>query len=198
MNFIAYAINKNIINKGVLYMDLEYRIKNILKKIGLFETIKEVKKKRERKKNLTKKYQFENRMKNKDKVCFILAGYKEFLWDIVFKRIKFFLQEDVEVCILSSGKYSQKLSDIAKQNDWSYLSTKRNNVSLIQNVAINLYTKAEYIYKLDEDIFITKGYFETMMKTLQDCEKNGEYRVGFVAPTIPINGFRICKCFKKI
>ena len=30
---------------------------------------------------------------------------------------------------------------------------------------------------------------ETLMKTYEDCEKKGDYKVGFVAPTIPINGF---------
>ena len=161
-------------------------IKNILKKMGIYEKI--IQKRLERKK-LTKKYKFENRMKNKEKVCFILTGYKEFSYEIIFKRIKEFVPDDVEVCILSSGKYCEKLSEIAKKNDWSYLSTKRNSVCLIQNVAINLFKYAKYIYKLDEDIFITNGFFETLFNTIEDCEKNGEFKVGFVAPTIPINGF---------
>ena len=161
-------------------------IKNILKKMGIYEKI--IQKRLERKK-LTKKYIFENRMKNKEKVCFILTGYKEFSYEIIFKRIKEFVPDDVEVCILSSGKYCEKLSEIAKKNDWSYLSTKRNSVCLIQNVAINLFKYAKYIYKLDEDIFITNGFFETLFNTIEDCEKNGEFKVGFVAPTIPINGF---------
>lgn len=66
---------------------------------------------------------------------------------------------------------------------------KKNSVSLIQNVANNIFDKAEYIYKLDEDIFVTKNFFNILYKTYKDCETNGEYRVGFVAPTIPINGF---------
>ena len=102
---------------------------------------------------------------------------------------------------MSSGKYDERLSEIAEKNDWSYLSTKRNCVSLVQNIAINLFDKAEYIYKLDEDIFITENYFETLFNTYQDCEKNGEYKVGFVAPTIPINGFgnlKILKRFEKV
>ncbi len=170
-------------------MEIKTIAKNILKKLGLFEKVKSYKKQVEKKRRLTKKYVFENRMKNKDKVCIVLAGYKEYLWDIVFKRIKTFIPEDIEVCILSSGKYSDKLSQIAKTNDWSYLSTKRNNVSLIQNVAIELFKNAKYIYKLDEDMFVTKGYFDTLMRTYRECEENGEYRCGFIAPTIPINGF---------
>ena len=102
-------------------------------------------------------YKFENRKKDKNKVCFILAGYKEFLYDVIFERILKFIPEDVEICLLSSGKYSQILSEIAEKNNWSYLSTKRNNVSLIQNVAITIFNKADYIYKLDEDILKTQN-----------------------------------------
>lgn len=170
-------------------MSLESTGKALLKKIGLFEQVRRIKKTNEKRKNLTQKYKFEGKVKNKDKVCFILAGYKTFLYDSIFNRIKKYVPNDVEVCILSSGKYCEDLSKIAKSNDWSYISTKRNNVALIQNVAINHFKNAKYIYKLDEDIFVTEGYFETMLKTLNECEKSGEYQVGFIAPTIPINGF---------
>lgn len=174
------------------------KLKKILKKIGFYNAVKYLYKDR---KKLTKKYVFENRMKNKSKVCFVLAGYKEFLYDTIFTRIKKFVPEDVEVCILSSGKYSERLSEISKQNDWSYLSTKKNNVSLIQNLANSLFKDAKYIFKLDEDIFITKNYFDVLFKTYEDCLNNGEYNIGFVAPTIPINGFGhmvILKKFKLI
>ncbi len=170
-------------------MNLKNIIRRILEKLDMLDKVKEMRTNFNKKRNLTKKYKFENRMKKNNKVCIILAGYKEFLWDIVFLRIKKFIPNDIDVCILSSGKYSEKLSKIAKQNNWSYLSTKRNNVSLIQNIAINLFKSAEFIYKLDEDIFVTDGYFETLMKTYEKCRENGEYRIGFIAPTIPINGF---------
>ena len=128
-------------------------MKQFLKKFKLYDKVKYLVKDR---KSLTKKYIFENRMKSKEKICFILAGYKEFSYDIVFSRIKKFVPKDVEVCILSSGKYSEKLSKIASDNDWSYLSTEINNVSLVTNLAISLHPEADYIFKMDEDIFITK------------------------------------------
>ena len=165
---------------------MKEKIKKVLKKTGLYNKVKYVYKDRNK---LTKNYTFENRMKHSDKVCFVLAGYKEFAYEIVFERIKKFLPKNVEVCILSSGKYSERLSKIAKDNDWSYLSTKRNNVALIQNVANNIYKDARYIYKLDEDIFITKNFFTTLLNTYEECSEKGLYNVGFVAPTIPINGF---------
>ena len=58
-----------------------------------------------------------------------------------------------------------------------------------EEFVLNLFKSAKYIYKLDEDIFVTKDYFKTLMKTMNDCDKSGDYKVGFVAPTIPINGF---------
>lgn len=143
------------------------------------------------------KYKFENRKKDYAKLCVIIAGYKPFLYEAIFGRIIKFIPKDIDVCIVSSGKYDEKLSVIAKENEWSYLSTKRNCVSLAQNIVINLFEKAEYIYKLDEDIFVTEGYFENLLNTYNDCEENGEYQVGIVAPTIPINGYGNIKILKR-
>lgn len=158
-------------------------------KRNIYNKIKKMYKNMQKKRRLKGKYKFENRKKDFSKLCIIIAGYKPFLYSTIFKRIEKFIPKDIEVCIVSSGKYEKELSKIAEDNEWSYLSTKRNCVSLAQNIAIKLFDKAEYIYKLDEDIFVTKGYFETLYKTYKDCENNGDYQVGIVAPTIPINGY---------
>ena len=99
-------------------------------------------------------YTFENRSKNSENLCIILAGYKEFTWDIIFDRINKFSNKDMDICILSSGLYSKRLSDIAKKYNWSYLSTKQNKVTLIQNTAFKLFPNAKFIYNIDEDIFL--------------------------------------------
>jgi len=151
----------------------------------------------QRRRNLAGKYKFENRKKDYAKLCIIIAGYKPFLYNTIFGRIKKFIPKDIDVCIVSSGKYDEKLSKIAEENEWSYLSTKRNCVSLVQNIGINMFPKAEYIYKLDEDIFVTENYFETLFNTYKKCEEEGEYKVGFVAPTIPINGYGNMKILKR-
>ena len=85
--------------------------------------------------SFTRRYKFEDRSKNSDILCIILAGYKENLWDIVFDRIDKFSDEKMDICIVSSGLYSEKLSQIAKEKNWSYVSTKQNSVGLIQNMA---------------------------------------------------------------
>ena len=180
---------------------MKQQIKKILKKIGMYNLAVKIKNKMYLRKCTSRKIKFENRMKGKEKLCIILAGYKPFLYDVIFDRIKKCIDDDIDVCILSSGIYSKELSDIAKENDWSYLSQKENSVAKVQNTAINLFKNAKYIYKLDEDIFITKNYFKTLMKTMEECEKRGEYNVGFVGPLIPINGFgnlEILKRFKLV
>lgn len=131
---------------------------------------------------------FDNRSKGHEKMCLILAGYKPFLYDAVFSRIKAYLPDDVDVCIASSGLFSEELSSICNQNDWSYLSTKENNVSLVENVVIKLHPQAQYIYKLDEDIFITENYFQRLFEAYNSA-KEGDYNPGVMTPLLLINGF---------
>lgn len=157
-----------------------------------------IKKKIERKHRLRGKYYFINRSKNKKKLCIILAGYKSFIWDEVFYRIKSFVDDDIDVCVLSSGLYSKELESICEKNEWSYLSTKKNHVGLVQNIAINLFKNAEYIYKLDEDVFITSGFFKKLEETLVDAEKNTRFHVGMVTPLIPVNGYTYIKVLEKL
>lgn len=145
-----------------------------------------------------KSYIFENRSQNTKTMCMVLAGYKEFLWENVFKRLKKFEMEGLDVCILSSGVYDNKLSEICKKNNWSYLSTEVNNVSLIQNLAIKLFLNAEMIFKLDEDIFITENYFKSMLNTYKEAQDKSYGNVGFVAPLIPLNSYSYVRVIEKL
>lgn len=168
-----------------------------LKEYGL-KTIKHIYNKTKNYISFTNNYIFEDRSENKDTLCIILAGYKEFLWDIIFDRITKFSEDNIDICIISSGTYSEKLSEIAKVNGWSYLSTKKNSVTQTQNTAIKLFPCAKYIYKLDEDIFITKNFFSTLKNTYEKVQTDGEYNVGFVAPILPINGYSHVTLLKKL
>lgn len=158
----------------------------------------ERKKNKEKRKRISGKYYFINRSNNYNKLCIVLAGYKSFLWEEVFNRIKKFADEDIDICILSSGMYRAELAKICEKNDWSYLSTKRNHVGLIQNIAINLFEKAEYIYKLDEDIFVTSGFFKKLDETYKEAEKNSDFHIGMVTPLIPVNGYTYIKVLEKL
>lgn len=148
--------------------------------------------------SFTNNYVFEDRSNNSDSLCMILAGYKEFLWDNIFDRINKFSDSNMDICIVSSGVYSERLSKIAENNDWSYISTKRNSITQTQNTVIKLFSNAKYIYKLDEDIFITKNFFKTLKDTYEHVQEEGEYNAGFVAPILPINGYSHVVLLKKL
>jgi hypothetical protein len=132
---------------------------------------------------------FYNCSTNGDTCCLILAGYKEFLWDIVFNRLKRFSPEHIDICIVSSGLFSQGLYEIAQKNQWSYICTKRNSVTLALNTAIRAFLHAQNIYKIDEDIFLTKNFFTKLRNCYEHCERDSEYFPAFAAPLIPINGY---------
>lgn len=90
-------------------------------------------------------YNYINRSKACKKLCIVLAGYKPFLYEDVFGRIRKYAPDDIDICIITSGLYSKVIDDMCSENGWSYLSTKENNVALVQNLAIDLHKHAEYI-----------------------------------------------------
>jgi hypothetical protein len=136
--------------------------------------------------------------RNCDTCCFILAGYKDFIWDITMSRIKMFVPKDIDVCVLSSGLYSEKLYETCKKNEWSYLCVKRNSVTLALNTAINQFSSAQYIYKIDEDIFITKNFFHKVKECYNWCKTESKYLPLFAAPLIPINAFGHVRLLEKL
>ena len=137
-----------------------------------------------------------DRSKGREKLCIILAGYKEFLFDDVFSRILKYKPEDIDVCIVSSGKHSDILADLCETNGWSYLSTEENNVGLVQNIAIRMHPEARYIYKLDEDIFICEAFFERMFQAYLHA-REGDYYPGVIAPLLLINGYASLRILQK-
>lgn len=147
---------------------------------------------------LLEKHEFIDRRKFQNKVLFVLAGYKEFLWKDVFERLEKYISQDIEVCILSSGLKSDRLAEIAEKNEWSYLSTTYNSVTMIQNIAMEYYQQAQWFYKLDEDIFLTEGTLESMMRTFITVPKLEPCNVGVVAPLIPLNGYGYIKILDKL
>ena len=165
---------------------------------GIYRYLKKERDKRRYRLATEVESQFIDRRKYADKLCLILAGYKPHLYEDVFERIGRYIPEDIDVCIVSSGLYSTALAEIAEKNTWSYLSTKRNCVTLAQNAAILLYKDAKYIYKIDEDIFVTRGCFHMLWQTMMRVEAMEPYRVGFVAPLIPVNGYGHLRILKKL
>lgn len=143
----------------------------------------------EKKRCLAGKYSVINRSKSHENLLYILAGYKPELWDNVFERICRENLENFDVCIISSGCYEPKLKDIADKKRWSYIWSKNNYVSNIQNFTITQFPKAKKIWKLDEDMFTCRNYFMIMEETKKKAEKELDYEIGFLGPLIPINSY---------
>lgn len=142
------------------------------------------------KKNVKARYTFHSYAeKQTDTLCIVLIGYKQFFWDSFFARLERFVPENITVCLVSSGLYNKDLDAKAKERHWNYLSVKRNNVALVQNVAIKIHPEANYIYKIDEDILLTKNFFSSLKETYLRVLNDSDYKPGFVAPLIPINGY---------
>lgn len=147
--------------------------------------------------NLKGRYKFIDRRKNKKKLVLLLIGYKKKLWPDVLPRFKEQITDDMDVCLISSGRCFEELKLIANTNEWSYLSTKKNNVCLIQNIAINLFPNAELIYKIDEDIFLTDGTFKKMEETLYKAQEESPYNVGMVSPLLNLNAYGYYRILEK-
>lgn len=148
--------------------------------------------------NTKGKHRFMNRMKGSEKLCLFLIGYKRDLWPDVVGRFRRFIPDDMDVCLLSSGRHIKEVEEMAEENGWSYISTKKNNVCLIQNIAIDLFSNAKLIYKIDEDIFLTEGTFEKMERALREAEDSLPYKVGMSAPLLNVNAYGYYRILEKI
>lgn len=139
--------------------------------------------------NFSGSYTFINRSKESQRLLILLAGYKSFLWPFTLDRIAKFVPSDIDVCIVSSGLYSAPLAELAERHGWSYLHTKANKVSLVQNLAIAVHKQAKWIYKLDEDIFISEGFFDSLLEGYLHIKNEGLYNPGFCSPVLNVNGY---------
>jgi hypothetical protein len=90
--------------------------------------------------------------------------------------------------VVPAGKFDQTLADMSERNNWSYLSTKTNDVSLVQNVAINLHKNAKTIVKIDEDVFVTPDTIRDTLAYFREVCAGGIVNPGFVSPMLNING----------
>ncbi len=147
--------------------------------------------------SLSRKYAFIDRSKGNENLCIVLAGYKQPLWDEVFSRLAKFSPDNLDVCIMTSGLENEALKDIAEEHGWSYLSTEANHLSLIQNIAIEVHPSAKWIYKIDEDMFLTEGFFETLRETYDLAVNDTIYVPAFVSPLINVSCYGHLRLLEK-
>jgi hypothetical protein len=112
--------------------------------------------------------------------------------------MKLFAPENIDICVLSSGVYSDNLYKICKENQWSYLCIKYNSVPLALNTAIGQFPAAKYIYKVDEDIFVTKNFFHKTKECYERCKTESKYLPAFVSSLIPVNAFGYVRLLEKL
>lgn len=148
--------------------------------------------------NFNGDHTFIDRSTGSNRLLVVLAGYKSILWPLTLTRIAKFVPSDVDVCIVSSGLYSEQLAEMAAEHGWSYLYTKLNKVALPQNLAVIKHPKAKWIYKLDEDIFISENFFDRLLEGYLYVKKEGLYDPGFCAPLLNINGYSYISFLRSI
>ncbi len=81
-------------------------------------------------------WHFTDRSKGKKYLCYILAGYEPELWKDTIGRVEAFQDDDMDYCLVLSGKHDGVLEQVAERNGWSYLYTETNQVCYAQNLVI--------------------------------------------------------------
>ena len=139
--------------------------------------------------NFSGSHTFIDRSKGTEQLLILLAGYKSYLWPLTLGRVAKFVPSDMDVCIVSSGLYSAPLAELATARGWSYLYTKNNKVALVQNLGIAVHPEAKWIYKVDEDMFISENFCERLLEGYLRVREEGLYNPGFCSPLINLNGY---------
>jgi len=135
------------------------------------------------------RHRFDNRSKGSDSLLIVLCGYKPGLWPYTLARLPDAVGDGADVCLVSAGRRVTALEEMARRHGWSYLTTEANQMSRAQNLAVLAHPRAEWIYKIDEDIFIDGHFIPRLRSGFERALAGGEYEPGFCAPIINVNGF---------
>jgi hypothetical protein len=125
---------------------------------------------------------------NQENLVIVLAGYKENLWPTTLNRIRKYLPTSFDVCVVSAGKSHEAIKKHCLNNNWCYVSVKKNKTGTALNIAIDLHKNANWIYKLDEDIFVVDDFFIKLKNGFKSIVETGDFIPGFCAPIINVNG----------
>jgi hypothetical protein len=139
--------------------------------------------------NFYGKHRFVNRRKSSKKLLLIVAGFKKELWPFTLARIAKFVPASLDVCLVIPGVVVPELEEVAERHSWSLMVTHANKLALAQNLAIKNHPSAEWIYKLDEDIFIGENYFSGLDECWDQVERENRFDVGILAPLLNVNGY---------
>jgi len=97
------------------------------------------------------------------------------------------MPSNVDVCVLVGRTALPALASIADRR-LSY-SRRRPAHSTVQNIAIREHERAEWIYKVDEDVLVTEKCLEHMLAGYREVATRASSRPGFAAPILNVNGY---------
>lgn len=132
-----------------------------------------------------------NRSKNNTRLVIIVAGFQEYLWGKTFKRYRSSFPSDTDFVVVvprGSDQGNLNLIRLCEQFEFSILIINENKLALAQNQAISLHPHAKNIHKMDEDIFISNGYGESLERCFDQIMAEGIHTPSLVVPTINVNG----------
>jgi len=129
------------------------------------------------------------RSRGAQQMIVIVAGAREYLWSVVMPRLRRFQPDDADVCLVSPGGFNERLATLAVQYDWSYLQTRADRTALALNLAIESHPAARWIHKIDDDVVIADGYFQTLRDALERARRDGPFEPGIVSPMLNVNGY---------
>jgi hypothetical protein len=135
------------------------------------------------------RHHFVDRSRGAERALLVIAGHRPQLWPRTLERIARTVPEDIDVCLITPGLRHAELERYAHDHRWSYLSTAGGHVGVAQNLAIRALPAAQWLFKLDEDMFIAPGYFERLLAGYRRAAQEAEFALGFAAPVINVNGF---------
>jgi hypothetical protein len=142
-----------------------------------------------RRRRFGERHSFDDRSSGAKSLVLVIGGHKPQLWPYTLPRIARAVPDGVDVCLVTPGVDSPELRALAAGSGWSYMSTQGGHVSVAQNLVIAAHPHARMIHKIDEDMFVSDGFFAAMASGYERVAAEAEYDIGYVAPTINVNGF---------
>jgi len=131
---------------------------------------------------------FVDRQSGAETLIIVVVGYKPKLWRYTLPRLVQFIPPGVDVCFTSPGIDSPVVREMAERHGWSYLTTPDNRIARAQNHTILRHPNAQWIVKLDEDIFLTDGTISQLRDGFERVREEAQFEPGFVAPLLNVNG----------
>lgn len=132
-----------------------------------------------------------NRSDSNSRLVIIVAGFQDYLWEKTFRRYRSSFPTSTDfVIVVPKGmpNTNYHLIDLCEKYKFSILIISENKLALAQNQAITLHPFAKKIHKIDEDIFLSCGYGESLEGCYEQVTQDGIYNPSLMVPSLNVNG----------